>query len=121
MIRRPPRSTLFPYTTLFRSTNYIDLMTLCLKHENFDLSLEISDIALRFVPRSSRVRLERGVAMAMMGWFEQADGEFLAATVAGPDDPLPHAALALIRMQMNKLAEAIDQLRKRRQMNSRDY
>src|SRR2546422_8086556 len=23
MIRRPPRSTLFPYTTLFRSVNYI--------------------------------------------------------------------------------------------------
>src|SRR5258708_10245106 len=23
MIRRPPRSTLFPYTTLFRSTNYL--------------------------------------------------------------------------------------------------
>src|SRR5258708_19282846 len=24
MIRRPPRSTLFPYTTLFRSTNIVD-------------------------------------------------------------------------------------------------
>src|SRR3712207_8460959 len=24
MIRRPPRSTLFPYTTLFRSVNHID-------------------------------------------------------------------------------------------------
>src|SRR2546430_6410105 len=24
MIRRPPRSTLFPYTTLFRSEDYID-------------------------------------------------------------------------------------------------
>src|SRR5256885_2870118 len=24
MIRRPPRSTLFPYTTLFRSTNHLD-------------------------------------------------------------------------------------------------
>src|SRR2546425_7774089 len=24
MIRRPPRSTLFPYTTLFRSTNAVD-------------------------------------------------------------------------------------------------
>src|SRR5258708_26801294 len=23
MIRRPPRSTLFPYTTLFRSSNYV--------------------------------------------------------------------------------------------------
>src|SRR5258705_6017949 len=25
MIRRPPRSTLFPYTTLFRSEEYLDL------------------------------------------------------------------------------------------------
>src|SRR2546430_12678191 len=28
MIRRPPRSTLFPYTTLFRSANIIDADTL---------------------------------------------------------------------------------------------
>src|SRR5260221_7343036 len=27
MIRRPPRSTLFPYTTLFRSTAYTSLQT----------------------------------------------------------------------------------------------
>src|SRR5256885_6822433 len=27
MIRRPPRSTLFPYTTLFRSYSYITLIT----------------------------------------------------------------------------------------------
>src|SRR5260370_32489052 len=26
MIRRPPRSTLFPYTTLFRSTCYTEIM-----------------------------------------------------------------------------------------------
>src|SRR2546429_3095429 len=25
MIRRPPRSTLFPYTTLFRSTSFLEL------------------------------------------------------------------------------------------------
>src|SRR3712207_7795910 len=29
MIRRPPRSTLFPYTTLFRSLNWMMLMTAC--------------------------------------------------------------------------------------------
>src|SRR2546430_3256675 len=28
MIRRPPRSTLFPYTTLFRSEEYLDLVAL---------------------------------------------------------------------------------------------
>src|SRR5687768_18055550 len=27
MLRRPPRSTLFPYTTLFRSTRFISLRT----------------------------------------------------------------------------------------------
>src|SRR5690349_22773167 len=26
MIRRPPRSTLFPYTTLFRSTGYVKIL-----------------------------------------------------------------------------------------------
>jgi tetratricopeptide (TPR) repeat protein len=101
--------------------NYVDLMTLCLKHENFDLSLEISEVALKFIPRSSRLRMERGVAMAMMGWFEQADGEFMGASLAKPDDPLPYAALALVRIQMNRIAEAIELLRKRRQANSRDY
>src|SRR2546430_9445453 len=28
MIRRPPRSTLFPYTTLFRSLMYIEIMAI---------------------------------------------------------------------------------------------
>src|SRR3712207_8402169 len=28
MIRRPPRSTLFPYTTLFRSLSYVKFLTL---------------------------------------------------------------------------------------------
>jgi tetratricopeptide (TPR) repeat protein len=101
--------------------SYIDLMTLCLKHENFDLSLEISEIALKFVPHSSRVRLERGVAMAMKGRFEDAEAEFLAATVAAPREPLPYVALALARLQMNKLPEAIDLLRQRRKINASDY
>src|SRR5258708_22344675 len=36
MIRRPPRSTLFPYTTLFRSfpTQRLDLLYLCLIQDN---------------------------------------------------------------------------------------
>src|SRR6266508_6274206 len=33
MIRRPPRSTLFPYTTLFRSPPVLDLLPLHLKPE----------------------------------------------------------------------------------------
>src|SRR2546427_8227189 len=32
MIRRPPRSTLFPYTTLFRSTDIFANLFLCARH-----------------------------------------------------------------------------------------
>src|SRR5256885_7671526 len=32
MIRRPPRSTLFPYTTLFRSQQPVDRYLVALKH-----------------------------------------------------------------------------------------
>src|SRR5256886_17001911 len=34
MIRRPPRSTLFPYTTLFRSTRFLGLYTHTAYSEN---------------------------------------------------------------------------------------
>src|SRR3712207_8746007 len=36
MIRRPPRSTLFPYTTLFRSEAADDLKQLALRRERID-------------------------------------------------------------------------------------
>src|SRR5260370_28022126 len=39
MIRRPPRSTLFPYTTLFRSGRLL----LRAFHENGQVNIEISD------------------------------------------------------------------------------
>src|SRR3712207_8680929 len=48
MIRRPPRSTLFPYTTLFRSPGKIDLITFdaTARFEEFSLAALPTDIAL---------------------------------------------------------------------------
>src|SRR5256885_4137736 len=47
MIRRPPRSTLFPYTTLFRSKNHLDLIILRLLKAKprwgYEINLEIRD------------------------------------------------------------------------------
>src|SRR5258708_40008869 len=34
MIRRPPRSTLFPYTTLFRSDSTVDIFTFYVPHRH---------------------------------------------------------------------------------------
>ena len=102
-------------------SNYIELMLLCLEHENWDLSLEISGIALQIIPQSYKVRLQRGAVFALKGQLEDAESEFLAATRAAPDINLPHVALALVRIEQNKLTEAIQGLRERRIANPKDY
>src|SRR2546430_11768689 len=67
MIRRPPRSTLFPYTTLFRSTATLELpkaLALAARHGKFSLlCVTNSDVSLQLqrrillLPRSRRIFL----------------------------------------------------------------
>src|SRR3712207_8289125 len=45
MIRRPPRSTLFPYTTLFRSTLFLKGVTLRSKTKADNMSTALSECA----------------------------------------------------------------------------
>src|SRR2546430_17210442 len=47
MIRRPPRSTLFPYTTLFRSSRFSD------SHVSFSFALEAVGSLLPVLDRKS--------------------------------------------------------------------
>jgi predicted Zn-dependent protease len=102
-------------------TNYLDLMSLCLAHENWDLSLEISDIALTHTPNSYRVHLERGAVLAMKGRVEDAEKEFVEATRLDPKTSLPLVALAIIQIELKKPAEAAAALRARRKQDAKDY
>src|SRR3712207_7109060 len=52
MIRRPPRSTLFPYTTLFRSYYLTQVMEVCMQ-----VSTRVAT-ARRCTPTSLRLRTE---------------------------------------------------------------
>src|SRR5688572_31779825 len=60
MIRRPPRSTLFPYTTLFRSQHLADGRRLRLRHQHFELPRR----AQRSARGESRQELHRAVRAA---------------------------------------------------------
>src|SRR2546429_3585242 len=48
MIRRPPRSTLFPYTTLFRSQAQVDYVVQCvLEHREAGVDLNRQAVLMR--------------------------------------------------------------------------
>ena len=76
MIRRPPRSTLFPYTTLFRSNNSIDLIIADPPYNlgkdygnNHDLKAfdEYLDFSLTWLKEAHRVLKPMGTIYVFMG------------------------------------------------------
>ena len=101
--------------------NYVDLVTLCIEHRNYDLAAEIARIGLARLPGSERLHLEFGVVLAMKTQMEEAHKEFELAASLAPGRSLPHVALALVSMQMNRADEAVQLLRKRVQQFPNDY
>src|SRR3712207_6395754 len=93
MIRRPPRSTLFPYTTLFRSAVDVDMNTV----EGFAISSweqGYGDFAIRpDLATLRRVPWQPGTAM-LLGDLEWLDG--------APVAPSPRQVL---RRQLARLEE----------------
>src|SRR2546422_7156050 len=69
MIRRPPRSTLFPYTTLFRSRNARGFLSVV-----GDVDLEIGEQRARFLLEHAQHR-ERHPADFQLGPFATARSE----------------------------------------------
>src|SRR5256885_13007280 len=63
MIRRPPRSTLFPYTTLFRSIEEIDRF----KRESTELGQNARAVSRALDGLRGQGRLSEGVALSNGG------------------------------------------------------
>lgn len=102
-------------------SHYVDLIALCLDHENFDLGIEIADIGVDRLPGSHRLHLQRGVALAMKGRFEDAEAAFERSAALAPERSLPSSALGLILMQQDRLPDAVRVLRARREQTPGDY
>src|SRR2546427_12934420 len=77
MIRRPPRSTLFPYTTLFRSPQPFPLLRLPEREHDF-------------------VRTERLGEIVVCTFLHRGDRRIFAPVRAHHDDECAAAALAVI-------------------------
>src|SRR5256885_9694127 len=70
MIRRPPRSTLFPYTTLFRSQSYAELRQLLLRARVRALDLPQARLAVGEVAAAG-ARLELRAQLRQRGRTER--------------------------------------------------
>ncbi|HKV38418.1 MAG TPA: tetratricopeptide repeat protein [Blastocatellia bacterium] len=92
-------------------TNYLDLITLCLKTQDYKLGLEIAGIGLRLLPKSHRLHLERGVVLAMNSQFTEAEQEFQISESLSPKSGLAGVAMGMVLIQMDKVPEAIEVLR----------
>jgi tetratricopeptide (TPR) repeat protein len=91
--------------------NYIDLASICLEHDNFDLGLEIVDIGLRQLPGSWTLYLQRGALLAMKGLMGEAEKEFETARRLAPEQPVPYAALGMAWIQSGQIDKAVEVLR----------
>src|SRR2546428_10747387 len=98
MIRRPPRSTLFPYTTLFRSVELIDIGGVALLRaaaKNWERVTVLCDPS-QYGPVADEMRQSGGVSAetrralaAATVSRTAADDAVLARAFGSPDPPLP--------------------------------
>lgn len=100
---------------------YLDLISLCVDHHTWDLALQVADAALDRLPQSFRVRLQRGAVLALKGETAAAEQEFAVAARVAPEQPVAHVTLALVWIQLNRTAEAIELLRDTRTRHPKDY
>ena len=93
--------------------NYIDLVTLCIDHDAFDLGFEVLDVGLHYRPQSDRLIFQRGILHAMRSEFDLAEQDFQLASQLAPEKNLSYVGLGISYMQAGDLPEAIRTLRDR--------
>src|SRR5438552_16221325 len=96
MIRRPPRSTLFPYTTLFRSG-----VVLGQQGKPAD-AIEHFRQALRIQPENAETHNNWGVALTQQGKPAEAIEHFRRALRIQPENADAHNNLARALAQQDK-------------------
>src|SRR5256885_5666385 len=86
MIRRPPRSTLFPYTTLFRSDGQVDIGARSMTFGHFVRDAHAARISLRSEEHTSELQSPCNLVCRLL---LEKKNNILRSTRASPHAPTP--------------------------------
>jgi len=101
--------------------SYVDLCTIALDANNYDLGIQIADVGLSHLPDSERLHLQRGVLRAMKDQFDKAQEDFAAAARLAPRDSSPQVSQGVLEMQLGHLDESVKLLRRAVALNPNSY
>src|SRR5258707_15860627 len=118
MIRRPPRSTLFPYTTLFRSHNVLGVVLDRLGRG--DEAFREFNSAIRIDPNFVSARNNLGRMLAEHGKTAEAIAEFERVLKRDPSHVQAHYNLGALYADAGDFARAADHFARAREADQND-
>jgi tetratricopeptide (TPR) repeat protein len=93
--------------------NYLDLAALSLDHGAFQVGVDVLTAALKMVPDSPALHIERGVLYVQMGQFNEADADFQKANSLEPAQNIGTVARGISLVQENELGRSLETVRER--------
>ena len=99
---------------------YLQLAEVCIEHGAYDLGLEITDIGARNVSDSHGILTMRGILLAELGRYEEAEGAFESAIAEDPDAKSASVGLSLTLEKTGRADESLDVLRERAERDPTD-
>ena len=92
---------------------YLQLAELCIEHGAYDLGVEIVDIGTKNIPGSHRILTMRGILLAELGRYEEAETAFVAAAEADADTQSAAVGLSLTLQKTGRMDESLEVLKQR--------
>jgi Flp pilus assembly protein TadD len=99
---------------------YLALAEFASAHANNDYALQVASKGLDHLPKSSMLRFERGILLALKGDRANAQASFSEASSLKPDWNLPLLALGVSELESGNAAQAAAMFEKARTANPRD-
>jgi tetratricopeptide (TPR) repeat protein len=93
--------------------NYLDLATIALDHNSFQLGIDVVNAGLHALPDSAPLLLERGVLEVQLGQYDQANTDFRESSALNPREDYGSVALGISLLQENKIDDSIGVVRQR--------